>query len=156
MNIVEITERRGALCREILATLPDWFGIPEAVDEYVRVADTLPVFAAYDGDRALGMVSVLRHYDAAGEIHVMGVRPEAHRRGVGRALVERVEQMLIDEGREFLTVKTLSPSAPNEPYDRTRAFYLGLGFRLLEEFPTLWDPRNPAVLMIKPLRTNRG
>lgn len=40
---------------------------------------------------------------------------------------------------------------PDPNYDKTRLFYLAEGFRPLEEFPTLWDPSNPALQLIKSL-----
>jgi hypothetical protein len=66
-------------------------------------------------------------------------------------LVGAVEERLCREGVEYLQVKTLSTSADDEPYLRTFAFYTALGFRVLEEMPMLWDPQNPAVLLIKRL-----
>ena len=79
----------------------------------------------------------------------MAVRPEHHRRGIGRALLLHAEASLTRAGVEFLQVKTLSPSADDEGYAKTRAFYLAYGFRPLEEFPDLWDPQNPALQMVK-------
>ena len=43
----------------------------------------------------------------------------------------------------------MSPAHPDAGYGDTRAFYLAYGFRPLEEFPTLWDPANPALQLIK-------
>jgi hypothetical protein len=60
-----------------------------------------------------------------------------------------VEGSLARAGVEFLQVKTLSASDPDEGYQKTRAFYLSYGFRSLEEFPDLWSPQNPALQMIK-------
>jgi hypothetical protein len=68
---------------------------------------------------------------------------------VGRLMVRHVEQRLGAAGVEFLQVKTLSASRPDAGYERTRAFWLACGFRPLEEFPTLWDPANPALQLIK-------
>ncbi|MFA6119201.1 MAG: hypothetical protein WCT85_06020 [Parachlamydiales bacterium] len=51
-----------------------------------------------------------------------------------------------------MTVKTLSPSADDENYAKTRAFYLSMGFYPLEEFKTLWDENNPCLFMIKVLK----
>jgi hypothetical protein len=48
-----------------------------------------------------------------------------------------------------LQVNTLSAARPDPGYDATRAFYLAYGFRPLEEFPTRWDPANPALQLIK-------
>jgi ribosomal protein S18 acetylase RimI-like enzyme len=100
----------------------------------------------------------VRHSRYAAEVYVMAVLPELHRQGIGRALLEHAEGMLAADGVEFLQVKTLAPSKPDEGYDKTRAFYEGNGFRALEEFPDLWDPGNPALQMIKAipsLGTNR-
>jgi hypothetical protein len=66
-------------------------------------------------------------------------------------LVTAAEDRLRSEGVEFLQVKTLSASAGDEPYLRTLAFYTALGFRVLEEMPSLWDAANPAVVLIKRL-----
>lgn len=51
--------------------------------------------------------------------------------------------------RLHLSVKTLSESRPDEEYDRTRQFYLGIGFIPIEEFKTLWGEHNPCLLLIK-------
>lgn len=40
---------------------------------------------------------------------------------------------------------------PDQNYERTRRFYLAAGFTPLEEFPDLWDERNPCLLMVKSL-----
>jgi hypothetical protein len=64
-------------------------------------------------------------------------------------MLMHVEGALAKDGVEFLQVKTLTPSKPNDEYEKTRAFYLSCGFRPLEEFPDLWDAENPALQMIK-------
>jgi len=64
-------------------------------------------------------------------------------------MLRRVEHRLAADGVEFLQVQTLSAARPDEAYARTRAFWLARGFRPLEEFPTLWDPGNPALQLIK-------
>ena len=139
----------GTACRRILDLLPDWFGIPEAVDNYVEVADAKPcVIASLDGGD-VGITIVIEHSPFAAEIYLMGVVPSAHRHGVGRAMLQHVEADLAYRGIEFLQVKTLSATDPDPGYAATRAFYLAYGFRPLEEFPTLWDADNPALQMIK-------
>jgi hypothetical protein len=59
-------------------------------------------------------------------------------------LLGHAEGILAADGVEFLQVKTLAPSKPDDGYDKTRAFYLAYGFRPLEEFRDLWDAENPA------------
>ena len=149
MHIEELTTGKGALCARILATLPHWFGIPESNAAYVRDVERMPTFAAREGVESLGFLSLNRHNANAFEIHVMGVTPDHHRRGAGRALVDAAAAHAKAHGAKFLTVKTLSHSMPDEGYAKTRAFYFGIGFLELEEFPTLWSPENPALMMIK-------
>ncbi len=149
MRLVWLEEGGGATCAELLTTVPHWFGLADANENYRRIADRSPTLVALDGDQAVGFVTVVFHSPEAAELHVMAVRPELHRTGVGRTLVEAVESRLRSEGVEFLQVKTLSASAGDEPYLRTLAFYTALGFRVLEEMPSLWDEDNPAVLLIK-------
>ncbi len=141
----------GAICREILAELPDWFGIPEAVEHYVEVADRSLTMTAVVDEEVAGFLTIVEHDRYAAEIYVMGVRPSRHRQGVGRRLIEHAEEVLVARGVEYLQVKTLSKKRPDPHYAATRAFYVACGFRPLEELPTLWGPENPALLMIKRL-----
>jgi GNAT superfamily N-acetyltransferase len=144
-------EGAGAACAELLATVPHWFGMVEANEEYQRVADRCPTLVASNDEQAVGFLTVLRHSPHAAELLVMAVRPELHRTGIGRALVGAAEDRLRSEGVEYLQVKTLSATAADEPYLRTLAFYAALDFRVLEEMPSLWGPDNPAVLLVKRL-----
>jgi GNAT superfamily N-acetyltransferase len=149
---VPVLDDRGALCREVLASLPAWFGIPEAVEAYVAAADELPMLACFDsaGD-VTGFVSVKANTAVASEVHVIGVKPGFRRRGIGRVLIEAAAWLAAAEGARFLTVKTLSPANPDPNYAATHAFYAALGFLPIDEFPTLWDASNPCLLMLRPL-----
>ncbi|MFN8377028.1 MAG: GNAT family N-acetyltransferase [Anaerolineae bacterium] len=140
---------KGSVCAPILRALPQWFGIEEATRHYIESIDTLPTFLATEDDAAIGFLSVQRHYPQSAEIYVMGVLPQAHRQGVGRALLAAAEGWLAGESVRFLQVKTLSPRHPDEGYKKTRAFYAGVGFVPLEEFPTLWGEHNPCLMLIK-------
>ena len=48
-------------------------------------------------------------------------------------------------------MKIQGPSAGDAGYERTRRFYLGVGFTPLEESLELWDEQNPALILIKTL-----
>ena len=140
------------MCRNILGLLPEWFGISDAVEHYVEVADTHPSVIASLAGEDVGITTLKHHSDYAAQIYLMGVVPAEHRRGIGRSMLSHVEATLARSGVEFLQVKTLSAAHPDAGYANTRAFYLAAGFRPLEEFPTLWDPANPALQMVKALR----
>ena len=149
MSVVRIEDasERSRLCHGILRSLPEWFGIEEAIEHYVDEVASLPTFAV--GEDAL--LSLKLHTATAAEIYVLGVRPELHRQGLGASLVSAAEEDLRARGVEFLQVKTLGPSRPNEHYERTRRFYESCGFSALEEIHGLWGEVNPCLLMIKRL-----
>lgn len=135
----------------LLRSLPEWFGIESAIKSYVEDAHTMPTYLAWSSDGTpVGAVLVARHFPTAAEIHLMAVAPDSHRRGIGRALVEALEQDLIADGVTLLEVKTLGPSRPDGHYERTRTFYAAMGFQPLEEILDLW-PGNPCLIMVKPL-----
>jgi ribosomal protein S18 acetylase RimI-like enzyme len=137
------------VCVPILRALPEWFGIEESILQYEKDIDELPTFVAAAGAEALGFLTLRQHNQYFAEILVMGVVSGHHRQGIGRDLVRRAEAWLRQEGTEYLQVKTLGPSRPDEGYARTREFYMAMGFRPMEEFPTLWDESNPALVMVK-------
>ena len=139
----------GAVCAGVLAALPTWFGFPESVADYVEAAQLSPTVVATLDERDCGILTLRVHTPFAAEIIVMGVLPGLHRTGVGHAMLEAAEAWLAERDIGYLQVKTLSPRHPDEGYAATRAFYLGCGFRPLEEMPELWGADQPALQMIK-------
>lgn len=150
-NIDTLNTGVAAASEAILRSVPDWFGIESALLGYVKASERWPTWFAIAGGAPVGFVTIHTHFPASAEIHCIATRPEWHRRGVGRALVRHAEDVLRPQGVRFLQVKTLSPRRACQHYDRTREFYLAMGFVPLEEFPLLWDERNPALQMIKSL-----
>jgi GNAT superfamily N-acetyltransferase len=148
--IREIQPGEDAACEEILRSLPEWFGIEEALVQYVRDLSMLETFVAEGAGRLLGFIAVRSHNRFSAEVHVIAVRPDFHGHRLGRALLDHVEGRLRARSVEFLQVKTLGPSRPNEHYDRTRRFYEHMGFRPLEE-NHLWGSVNPCLIMVKHL-----
>lgn len=142
---------KAPVCEPILRSLPEWFGVEAAIRQYTQDIDLLPTLLAFANDQVVGFLTLKYHTTYAAEIYVMGIDPHYHRQGFGRALVERAEILLRQEGLEYLQVKTLSPSVEYEYYARTREFYAAMGFRPLEEIKLIWDAQNPCWLMVKHL-----
>ncbi len=140
---------KSSVCEPILRSLPEWFGMEQSNIQYIKDVEVLPTFLAFMDDKAAGFLTLKQHNEYAAEIHIMGVLPEAHRKGIGRALLTKAEDYLKQNGIEYLQVKTLGLSHPDRHYARTRAFYFAIGFRPLEEFKGLWE--NPCLLMVKAL-----
>jgi ribosomal protein S18 acetylase RimI-like enzyme len=140
---------KSGICMPILRALPAWFGIEPALIHYSAEIDHLPTLLAYDGGEAIGFISLKQHTPYAAEIYVMGILTQYHRMGIGRALIHQCQEWLKQRAVEYLQVKTLGSSQPDESYARTRAFYAAVGFRPLEEFKQIWDEDNPCLIMIK-------
>jgi hypothetical protein len=70
----------------LLRTLPAWFGIEEAIAEYVAAAFRLPNYLARDSDGSpVGVLLLERHFPRAAEVYLMAVAPTHHWTGmVGR------------------------------------------------------------------------
>src|SRR5436190_24279908 len=108
MTVEEIAdaEEKQRICASILRELPQWFGIEEAIERYVRTAAELPMLVVKNGDGAAGFLALKRHSPHAAELYLIGVRPKLHRRGIGTALLETAEDELVADGVEYLQVKT--------------------------------------------------
>jgi GNAT superfamily N-acetyltransferase len=148
MSVVEVEDpgARSRICETVLRDLPDWFGIEDATAAYIRDVAALPTFAIEDD----AFLALKLHYPRAAEVYVMGVRPHRHGEGLGTALLRTSEAYLRARDVEYLQVKTLGPSYPDEGYERTRGFYEARGFVPLEELHELWD-ENPCLLLVKRL-----
>ena len=109
MEIREITtpDDKRRITRFILESLPDWFGIPEAREEYIEKSVKQPFFAAFDGENAVGFLYLAETGRDTAELYVMGVLKEYHRRGVGKMLFAAAKQRAKELGYSFLQVKTV-------------------------------------------------
>jgi GNAT superfamily N-acetyltransferase len=141
-------------CAAVLATVPEWFGIEEANVAYIDSLHRLPAFVAVDGDDVIGFAAVERFgEEPAAEMTVIVVDRSRHRSGIGRELVESIEQWSLDNDIEWLHVKTLGPSTTDENYAKTRAFYRALGYAPIYESLTEWGTHeNAALIQVKHLR----
>lgn len=147
--VMEIKDKdqKERICRGILRALPDYFGDPESIEEYAKGCRELPVWADAEGGEPRGFISFRPTSHCAGEVYVMGVRGEYHRRGLGRELFAALYAHALNAGFRFLTVKTVEQGRYPD-YDRTNLFYQSLDFQELERFPTLWDEHNPCQVYI--------
>lgn len=135
----------------LLASVPEWFGIPEANAEYLEAARSTETWTVRDNDRrVVGVTLVDRHFPWVAEIHLIVVERSFHSTGVGTAMLAAIEHDAMLRGVRLLEVKTLGASHPDEAYARTRSFYENFGFLALEE-TELWGKGTPCLIMVKPL-----
>ena len=148
--VVKSAEEKRRIARMILEALPEWFGIPEARETYIQEsADEITLVSTENG-APNGFLCLKETGRDTVELAVMGVLKECHRRGIGTALFETAKAIAVEQGYSFLQVKTVQMGRYEE-YDRTNLFYLSLGFREFEVFPTLWDEWNPCQIYVMSL-----
>lgn len=149
-TMINDPDHKRAIACEVLSDLPEWFGIPESTEEYIRESANMPFFAAVEGDEILGFMALKESSPYTCEIYVTGVKKRFHRRGAGSAMFADFRDYARQQGYRFAQVKTVAAGHYPE-YDATRMFYERLGFVALEVFPTLWDENNPCLVMVMAL-----
>ncbi|MBR4906631.1 MAG: GNAT family N-acetyltransferase [Clostridia bacterium] len=144
-------DEKRRIARLILEALPEWFGIPEAREDYIREAADEIMVVSEEGGRPNGFLCLKETGKDTAELAVMGVLKEHHRKGIGTALFEAAKAIAVEKGYSFLQVKTVQMGRYEE-YDCTNLFYLSLGFKEFEVFPTLWDEWNPCQIYVMSLK----
>lgn len=152
-GIRQITDdlEKSVITRNVLEALPEWFGIPEAREEYIRDSKEKLFFCAYDAGTPVGFLYLKETGKDTVELAVMGVLKEYHRKGIGTELFNSAREIARAQGYSFIQVKTVQ-MGKYEEYDQTNRFYINLGFKELEVLPKLWDEWNPCQIYVMALK----
>lgn len=153
-----------------------WATHDEALEEVHDILNEGCVFFALEGDEVLGWVGALPEYDGhTWELHPLAVHPDHQGKGVGRALVERLEQAGREAGVWTMMLGTddeddrTTLSAVENLYDdllghiarlRNRdeanphpfSFYQRCGYTVVGILPDANGPGKPDIFMAKRLR----
>lgn len=144
-------EEKSQICNTVLRSLPKWFGIESAIVDYVNDVKTMDAWVIHADNELAGFLAINKHNSSTAEVHVIGIHEKFHNMGLGKILIQHAEDFLVEQNYKYLTVKTLSELRKDENYEKTRLFYLAMGFSPVEVFKTLWGEHNPCLLMIKSL-----
>ena len=144
---IDNKNEKKRIARGILESLPEWFGIPEAREEYIANAEDQIMIVAFDGESPIGFLCLEETGKDTVEVHVMGVLKEYHRHGIGSAMFDEAKEIAVSKGYSFIQVKTVKMGQYPE-YDSTNRFYLSCGFKEFEVIPTLWDKGNPCQIYV--------
>jgi GNAT superfamily N-acetyltransferase len=129
MKIEQISQDTAeALCRTITSDLPEYFGLPEANEQYALGTHACQNFAAKRDDNYLGLISIDFPYPNSCNIYWMAVLREFQGQGIGRQLIEHACNFAKEKGAKTMTVETLSPLVSEKNYLRTYDFYQSTGF----------------------------
>ena len=83
------------------------------------------MLAKYNDD-IVGFLTIKRHFSETAEIHCMGLLSQYHRKGIGKLLIQELENNLKNDGFKILQVKTISEESDCKFYAKTREFYKSL------------------------------
>lgn len=151
IRVINDAQEKQRIARFVLESLPEWFGIPEAREQYIRESADEIMLASVEDGLPNGFLCLKETGKDTVELAVMGVLKGCHRKGIGRELFEHAKQIAVEKGYSFLQVKTVQMGRYEE-YDNTNRFYLSLGFKEFEVIPTLWDEWNPCQIYVMALR----
>ncbi len=146
---VLIGDEKKSIARQILEALPEWFGISEARENYILESENQLFFKATIDNKVVGFLCLKETGKDTVELAVIGVLKEYQHQGIGRQLFEQAKKAIQKE-YSFLQVKTVQMGRYKE-YDDTNKFYISLGFKEFEVFPTLWDEWNPCQIYVMSL-----
>ena len=142
---------KSAVARSILEALRDWFEVDESREKYIRDCADWLFFAAKEGGEYAGFLCLKETGRATVELAVMGVLPEYHRKGLGRALFTEAKKTAAAAGYAFMQVKTVKMGVYAD-YDQTNRFYQALGFQEFEVIEELWGAENPCQIYVMALK----
>ena len=148
---IEKVEEKENISREILYDLPEWFGLPESTESYIRDSKDKSFLAGYIDNKLAGFIVLNPTSKDTSEIFVMGVKKCFHRQSIGRKLNQAYEALAKESGFSYSQVKTVQSDNYAE-YDITNKFYQAMGYVELECFPNMWDSWNPCQIYIKCLK----
>lgn len=147
VGYVQSPEEKRRVARAILEALPEWFGIPEAREEYIQKSTDQPFWRADADGETAGFLYLMETGKDTAELYVLCVRKEYHRMGIGKAMFRAAYAFAREKGYSFLQVKTVQMGR-YEAYDRTNRFYRALGFKEFEVIPELWGESNPCQIYV--------
>lgn len=149
MEIFQMTEkdRKKKTVRKILEALPEWFGLSDSREEYIKESAEQVCFVAVERGKTIGFLCLKETGKATLEIAVLGVLKEFHRQGIGTQLFTEAKKYAVQQGYSFMQVKTVQMGR-YASYDDTNRFYQSLGFQEFEVFSTLWDEKNPCQIYV--------
>ena len=150
IEIKEVIDKKEKeeISKEVLYDLPEWFGLPESTENYIIDSQDKPLLACYVNDEVAGYIVLNATSKDCADIFVMGVKKKFHRMGIGLKLNNAFEILAKKLGYTYSQVKTVKTGCYKE-YDITNKFYIAMGYKELEWFPTLWDEWNPCQIYIK-------
>ena len=130
---------------------PRWF-TQSALNDIGSAIRTDKGMVALAEEKIVGFATYKRIDTKTVELTWIGVYSNFHRKGIGRALLNSIEEELRREDCEVIEVDTLAATVDYEPYARTRNFYHAVGFTDVRVEPSAYKSGDDKLLLRKQLR----
>jgi ribosomal protein S18 acetylase RimI-like enzyme len=121
----------------------------ELLDEALAGDDDYRFIGAYDGDALIGYAcwGPTPGTEGTHDLYWIVVDPARQGSGIGRTLLQHVEQLLVADGGRLLVAET----SGRADYALTRAFYEKYGFTRAATIPGYYAPGDDLVVYTKDL-----
>lgn len=127
-----LPEHAATLCEQIAKDLPEYFGLPECNDHYIKGVRSRINFAAKTAEEMyVGLLSLDFPYPNTSSIYWMAVFAQWQGKNIGSMLIDKASQYAKKQKASTMTVETLSPQESDENYLETYHFYEKQGFQPL-------------------------
>jgi ribosomal-protein-alanine N-acetyltransferase len=127
------------LSRDLIEHGLPWSWTAARVAASLRRRDALVVVARTEGK--IAGFAIMRYGDDAAHLDLLGVRPDHRGRGLGRRLLEWLEQPALVAGIRSVRLEVRESNAA------ARRFYEHLGYRPLRRLPGYYQGRESALCM---------
>jgi ribosomal protein S18 acetylase RimI-like enzyme len=141
LDIVQATE---------MFTPDEIFFAREQVDIYLEQPHQRDYFLVVSEDGKDGVVGYMSYgptplTEGTYDLYWMAVAPSAQGRGFGRELVVWLEKRVAEAGGRLILIETSS----QPKYEKTRKFYLGLGYREASRIPDFYKVGDGRITYVK-------
>jgi ribosomal-protein-alanine N-acetyltransferase len=121
----------------------NWRWTPQKVRRHIRDAETMVLVASIEGE--IAGFAIMRFGDNKAHLYLLAVEPKMQRRGIGRSMLEWLEQSCVTAGISHVRLELRKSNRA------ARAFYASLGYRYIGEVGGYYDKREAAVIMARSL-----
>lgn len=136
--------RIGLMSRDLIEHGLPWSWDTARVMQQIRCHDTV-VVTAWDRQRLIGF-AIMRFLEESAHLNLLAVDMRYQRSGIGRRLVEWLEQCARVAGTFIISLEVRLSNA------EARAFYRKLGYTELARIPRYYAGREAAMRMNRDLR----
>ena len=81
-------KEKEQISKEVLYDLPEWFGLPESTENYIKDSQDKPFLVCYAKNEVAGFIVLNSTSKDTVEIFVMGIKKKFHRTGIMQCTFE--------------------------------------------------------------------